>query len=431
MNFIIISGPEAPVAWRGGLAITYRLGPGFKDANLTLRLIVNNEFLVRPAYNVIGTINGKEEPDRVVLLGNHRDAWVFGGVDPSSGSAVMMEVSRGVGELMKTGWRPRRTIMFCSWGVEEYGLIGSWEWTEENQKWLGDRAVAYINLDSAVSGNYSFSSSGSALLRGLIMGQTKKATNQNQGVSLYETWKKGFPGEGGMPRFPPLGSGSDFSHFAHFLGVPSMDLGYRFRSMNVSGYPVYHSVHDTFYWQKTFNDPYFKSHLTVSQIAARTLVAASDAPLFPFTLAPYSKALSSGFQGLKKNEGARLQSHNITLDYLEKAIDTFKKAADDFESKVKEMKTTKDFGKIRALNDQVMLLERTFIWPYGLPGRSDVRHVIFAPSLHNQYGSSTFPGVGDVLFDIDKTGNWQEVKRQISIIIYSIRAASKAIGWMY
>ncbi|XP_031563734.1 glutamate carboxypeptidase 2-like [Actinia tenebrosa] len=427
----IMTGPEAPAAWRGGLAITYRLGPGFKDSNVTLRLIVNNQFVVRPTYNVIGTINGREEPDRVVLLGNHRDAWVFGGVDPSSGTAVMMELSRGVGELMKTSWRPRRTIMFCSWGAEEYGLIGSWEWVEENQKWLGDRAVTYINLDSAVSGNYSFSSSGNALLTGLIMEQAKKATDQNQGVSLYEAWKKRIPGEGGMPRFGSLGSGSDYSHFAHFLGVPSIDIRYVFRSMNVSGYPVYHSVHDTFYWQKTFTDPYFKSHLTVSQIAARILVAASDSPLLPFTLAPYSATLLSGFKNLKKNEGAQLQLHNITLDHLEEAINIFKNATDVFESKIKEMKVSKDFAKIRALNDQVMLLERTFIWPYGLPGRSDVRHVIFAPSLHNQYGSSTFPGIGDVLFDIVKTGNWQEVKRQISIITYSIRAASKAVGWMY
>jgi hypothetical protein len=380
---------------------------------------------------VIGTVIGKDEPDRVVLLGNHRDAWAFGGVDPSSGTAVMMEISRGIGELLKTGWRPKRTIMFCSWGAEEYALIGSWEWVEENQKWLGDRAVSYINLDSAVSGNYSMYSHGNALMTDLIMDETKKVTDHNRGISTYDVWKKRRPGKDGKPYFGSLGSGSDYSHFAHFLGVPSIDLGYGFKSLNGTGYPVYHSVHDTFYWMKTFADPYFKSHLTISQVTARLLIVTCDSPIIPFSLGPYATTLASGFDALKKNEGARLLSKNITLDFLQQAINSFKQATDNFESKKQEFKTSKDFAKLRTLNDQIMLLERSFIWPYGLPGRADVRHVIFATALHNRYGSSTFPGVGDTLIDIEKTNNWQEVKRQISIITYSIRAAVKVLEWMY
>ena len=202
-----------------------------------MRLEVNNQFVTLPAYNVIGTILGKEEPDRWVLMGNHRDAWVFGGVDPSSGSAVMMEVSRGLGKLLnETDWRPRRTIKLCSWGAEEYGLIGSYEWVEENRNMLRDKAVMYLNVDSAVKGNYSFGANGNPSLKSLVYRETASVKDPNErekSASVYDRWSKKYPSlSPGKPQFGGLGSESDYAPFSHFIGVSSIDMSYRFKSMN-------------------------------------------------------------------------------------------------------------------------------------------------------------------------------------------------------
>ncbi|XP_048578659.1 glutamate carboxypeptidase 2-like [Nematostella vectensis] len=421
-----MGGAEVPDGWSGRLNITYRLGPGFRDTNLRVRLEVNNEFVTRSAYNVIGTIRGAVEPDRIVMIGNHRDAWVFGGVDPSSGSAVMMEVARGFGKLMKeTGWRPRRTIMFCSWGVEEYGLIGSVEWVEENQKTLADRAVVHINLDTAVKGNYSFSASGSPLLAESIFKATAKTTDHSKTHTVYDTWKRLRPAPGGnKPILGTLGSGSDHAHFAYFVGIPSIEMSYGFYSHGIYGYPVYHSVHDTFYWQKKFNDPHFLNFLTMAQVSGRLVMDFSEPALLPFEFGQYKETLLSGIKALDKSYGDRLKEKNITLEYVKDAIETLEEAMTKFTAQKQQASTTEDFVKLRMLNDQMMLFERSFIWPYGLPRRPDTRHVIFAPEMHNQYGSSMFPAIGDTLFDIEKTGDWDLVKKQVSIITHSIRSAA-------
>jgi len=429
----LILGEEVPPEWAGGLKIKYNFGPGFTDSNLKVKLEVNNQFVTKPAINVIGTIIGKEEPDRMVLMGNHRDAWVFGGVDPSSGTAVMMEVTRGLGELLtKTDWRPRRSIVFCSWGAEEYGLIGSYEWVEENKNMLRDRAVMYLNLDSAVNGNYSFRARGNPALKSLVYQESmflKDPYGNDKESSLYESWARKYPSQSdpGKPSFKGLGSGSDYAAFSHFIGVPSMDLRYQFNSMDRSLYPVYHTVHDTFYWQKTFNDPHFKAHLLMSQIAARIVLEAADTPLLPFNLTDYKEALKSNLEALEKDYKSLLQKGNVTLEHLAREVQTFLRNADAFEQRKAKASETQDFPKLRILNDQMMNMERAFIWPFGLPGRMLTRHVLFAPQMHNVYGSATFPGITDALFDIEKTNNWKLVKEQVSIAITCVREAGKIL----
>jgi len=429
-----LSGDEVPLEWRGGLPIKYKFGPGFINPNVKVKLEVNNQFVTKPAVNVIGTIIGKEEPDRMVLMGNHRDAWVFGGVDPSSGTAVMMEVTRGIGELLtKTDWRPRRTMVFCSWGAEEYGLIGSYEWVEENRNMLRDRAVMYLNTDSAVSGNYSFKANGSPGLKSLVFQESKFLTDPNgneKGANLYESWARKYPSPTapGEPKFGGLGSGSDYAPFSHFIGVPSIDMKYEFGSMNRSLYPVYHTVHDTFYWQKTFTDPNFKTHLLMSQIGARIVLEAADTPMLPFNLKDYKVALKGSLDALDKNYLKLLQKDNITLEYLKREVETFSKNADAFEKKKAQASDMQDFAKLRRLNDQMMNMERAFIWPFGLPGRRLARHVLFAPEMHNVYGSSSFPGITDSLFEIEKTNNWKQVNEQVSIAITCVREAGKILA---
>ena len=436
MFAVFIPGDQVPPEWAGGLKIVYRFGPGFQDSDLKVRLEVNNQFVTKPAFNVIGTIIGKQEPDRLVLMGNHRDAWVFGGVDPSSGTAVMMEMSRGIGELLSnTDWRPRRTIVFCSWGAEEYGLIGSYEWVEENKNMLSDRAVMYLNADCAVEGNYSFAANGNPFLKSLVYQQSafvKDPNARDKEASLYDSWSIKYPSssEPGKPRFGGLGSGSDYAPFSHFIGVPSIDMFYRFKSMGRSLYPVYHTVHDTFYWQKTFNDPHFTTHLSMSQIGVRILLEAADTRILPYNLTDYKKSLESNLKALEKHYKSLLMQGNVTLDHLAREIETFSRKADDFEKKKAEVSDTQDFAKLRMLNDQMMQMERAFIWPFGLPGRKLVRHVLFAPQMHNIYGSSSFPGITDALFDIEKTNNWKLVKEQVSIAITCVREAGKILAPM-
>ena len=429
----VSSGEEVPSEWVGGLQLKYKLGPGFVDSALKVTLEVNDEFVTKPTINVIGTIIGREEPDRVVLMGNHRDAWVFGGVDPSSGTAVMMEVSKGLGELLtKTKWRPRRSIILCSWGAEEYGLIGSYEWVEENRNMLRERAVMYVNLDSAVNGNYSFRASGSPSLKSLVYQESmflKDPYGQEQDSSLFESWARKYPSasEPGKPSFKLLGAASDYTPFCHFIGVPSIDLRYVFNSMNRTLYPVYHTVHDTFYWQKTFNDPNFKAHLLVSQISARVVLEAADIPLLPFNLAELKKALKGNLDVLEKEYKSLLKKGNISLEYLAREVETFSNNVDAFEKRKALVTDMNNFAKLRMLNDQMMSMERAFIWPFGLPGRVLVRQVLFAPQMHNIYGSATFPGITDALFGIEKTSNWKEVKKQVSIAITCVREAGKLL----
>ena len=404
------------------------------DSNVKVTLEVNNQFVTKPAINVIGTITGREEPDRLVLMGNHRDAWVFGGVDPSSGTAVMMEMSRGIGELLKTtDWRPRRSIVFCSWGAEEYGLIGSYEWVEENRNMLRDRAVMYLNADSAVRGNYSFGANGNPGLRSLVFQESKllKDPNGNEKEeSLYDRWSRKYPSPSapGKPKFGGLGSGSDYAPFSNFIGVPSIDMKYEFDSMNRTLYPVYHTVHDTFYWQKTFVDPNFKTHLLMSQIGARIVMEAADSPVLPFNLVDYKDAVKSNLASLDNNYRSLLEKGNVTLEHLVREVETFSRNADAFEQRKAEASDMQDFAKLRRLNDQMMDMERAFIWPYGLPGRRQTRHVLFAPEMHNTYGSSSFPGITDALFDIEKTNNWKQVKQQVSIAITCVREAAKILA---
>ena len=425
-------GQVAPNDWQGGLDITYKLGPGFTDNNLKVRLEVNNDYVTKPIYNVIGTVFGKDEPDRMVLMGSHRDAWVFGGVDPSSSSSVMMEVSRGIGELLtKTDWRPRRTIMLCSWGAEEFGLIGSFEWVEDNRNILRNRAVVYIDLNSVVSGNYSFLARGSPLLTELVYGKSRAVKDPNDpdgDDTLYDTWSKNYPApfEPDKPDFGRMLFASDYVPLSKFVGVPSLDVAYTFQSKMRTSNPVSHTMYDTFYWQKTFNDPNFKIHLAIAQISARILVGVADEHVLPYNLMHYKSTLQVNVDLLEKQYTSALIEGNVTLMYLKEAVKTFSQSAEDFEARKAEVGSDADFATLRMLNDKMILMERSFIWPYGMPGRLWYRHVIFENRFH--YGVPSFPGISEVLSTIEETKDWDEVKRQVSIVTQCLREAARVLA---
>ena len=240
-----LKGPVRPRGFQGGLPLAYHVG-GTPDVKV--RLKTDMDYKIRKIWNVIARIDGSQEPDRWVILGNHRDAWVFGAVDPNSGTSAMLEVGRGFGELVKKGWKPKRTIILGSWDAEEYGLIGSTEWAEEYAAELREKAVAYLNLDAAVSGA-SFGASSVPSLWKLIRDVTRDVKDPKSGKSIYQEWQeRSREGRTERPANEPvearigaLGSGSDYTPFLQHLGVPSTDFGFN------GDYGVYHSAYDSFY----------------------------------------------------------------------------------------------------------------------------------------------------------------------------------------
>ncbi|XP_070565284.1 putative N-acetylated-alpha-linked acidic dipeptidase [Ptychodera flava] len=422
--------------WKGGLAITYRYGPGFgtadNDKSVRLNITTRNQLVY--TYNVIGGIRGKVDVDKYVLLGNHRDAWVFGAIDPNSGSAVMMEVSRAYGKLVKQGWRPRRSIIFCSWGAEEFGLIGSNEWVEEFSKSLAARAVVYLNLDSALSGTYSFRASSTPHLFKAVFDATKKVSDPNSSdgsMTVYDNWSERFPktpsDPQSLPRISDLGSGSDYAPFMVRVGVSSVDIRY---VREESSYPMYHSVYETFHMVSTYYDPEFKIHATMARVWAEMVRNFADSLVVPMDCRDYAQRIADVLGDFKTQHSQRLTTNGVSLATLENAIQNLTAASSYFHNEIQDLESKRDPTAYRIANDKLIGFERTFIDPLGLPDRSTVRHTIFAPSSKNMYASSPFPGLNDALFDIDnvapeeKDARWKEVKKEVARLTHAIESAA-------
>uniref|UniRef100_A0A452ING8 glutamate carboxypeptidase II n=1 Tax=Gopherus agassizii TaxID=38772 RepID=A0A452ING8_9SAUR len=413
---------------------------GYNDAEKLLRKVkmhIHSSNKVTRIYNVIGTIRGATEPDRYVILGGHRDSWVFGGIDPQSGAAVVHEIVRSYGKLKKEGWRPRRTIIFASWDAEEFGLLGSTEWAEENTKLLQARGVAYINADSSVEGNYTLRIDCTPLMYSLVYSLTREIPSPDEGFkgkSLYESWHENNPSTEykDVPRINKLGSGNDFEVFFQRLGIASGRARYskNWRVEKYSSYPVYHSVYETYEIVERFYDPTFKNHLTVAQVRGGLVFELADSVVLPFDCRDYAEALRNYVQviyNLSKNHQMGLTTYSVSFDSLFSAANNFTEAATDFHRRLQQVDINNPIA-VRALNDQLMFLERAFIDPLGLPGRPFYRHIIFAPSSHNKYAGESFPGIYDAMFDIENKADqrkaWEEVKRQISIAAFTVQAAA-------
>ncbi|KAF1496980.1 Glutamate carboxypeptidase 2, partial [Pygoscelis antarcticus] len=426
-------------SWKGNLNVSYNVGPGFTTnySTRSVKMHIHSHNEITRIYNVIGTIRGTVEPDRYVILGGHRDSWVFGGIDPQSGAAVVHEIVRSFGKLRRKGWRPRRTVIFASWDAEEFGLLGSTEWAEENAKVLQARGVAYINADSSIEGNYTLRVDCTPLMYRLVYSLTKEIPSPDEGFegkSLYESWYKKNPSREykEVPRINKLGSGNDFEVFFQRLGIASGRARYS-KNWNVekySSYPVYHSVYETYEIVERFYDPTFKNHLTVAQVRGGLVFELANSVVLPFDCRDYASAVSNYahiIYNLSRNHEEELATYNVSFDALFSAVKNFTEVAASFHERLQQIDIN-NLIAVRSLNDQLMFLERAFIDPLGLPGRPFYRHVIFAPSSHNKYAGESFPGIYDAMFDIknkaDQHEAWEEVKRQISIAAFTVQAAA-------
>ncbi|XP_075402552.1 glutamate carboxypeptidase 2 isoform X2 [Tenrec ecaudatus] len=428
-------GGSAPPddSWKGTLQVPYNVGPGFTGNVSTqkVRMHIQSISKVTRIYNVIGTLRGAVEPDRYVILGGHRDSWVFGGIDPQSGAAVVHEIVRSFGKLKKEGWRPRRTILFASWDAEEFGLLGSTEWAEDNSRLLQERSVAYINADSSIEGNYTLRVDCTPLMFTLVYNLTKELKSPDEGFegkSLYESWKEKNPSAEfrDVPRINKLGSGNDFEVFFQRLGIASARARYtkNWKRSKFSSYPLYHSVYETYELVEKFYDPTFKYHLTVALVRGGIVFELANSKVLPFDCQKYSEVLrkyADKIYNISMTHSQEMKAYNVSF------VKNFTEIAAKFNERLQDLDTSNPIP-LRIINDQLMFLERAFIDPLGLPNRPFYRHVIYAPSSHNKYAGESFPGIYDALFDIkskaDPSMAWGEVKRQISIAAFTVQAAA-------
>lgn len=385
--------------WQGGglshKGVNYNIGPS--PENLVLNLYNDQEYVTTPIWNVIGIIEGSI-PDEVVIMGNHRDAWIAGGAgDPNGGSAALNEVIRSFGEALKAGWKPLRTIVFASWDAEEYGLVGSTEWVEDNLPWLDKANIAYLNLDVATTGPI-FKSSASPLLHKAVYTATGLVPSPNQtvkGQTVRDVWDK---------EITPMGSGSDFTAFQDYAGVASSNFAFSGGAQD----PVYHyhSNYDSFHWMEHFGDPKWQYHLTITKVWSLMAAHLLESPVLAFNATDYAVSLRKYLDPIK-HAGKKSSAPPFNFRPLEDSIDEFQRAASKFDAYTSYLTAQlhRDFPwwqywkkvvlyfKIRAANDKYKLLERKFLYADGLDDREWFKHVVFAPGRWTGYSGQPYPGL--------------------------------------
>lgn len=369
---------------------------------------------ITPIWDAIGIINGTSE-DEVVIVGNHRDAWMIGGAaDPNSGSACMVEMSKAFGALLQTGWKPKRTIVLASWDAEEYGLLGSTEWVEEFVPWIKEANVAYINMDTAVSGSVP-DISATPDFHAIALETMKKVVYPYHGltnVTLYDVFNEATPGELGV-----LGSGSDYTAFLHNNGISSIDLGASAGPED----PVYHyhSNYDTYHWMSTFADPGYAYHKAIGQYVTLLTYHMANDEVLPLQSANYGVEMTSYLEDLQSTlEDAEA---DIDLSELVSAIEAFNTSASAFA----ELYTSDmDEDTVALINTKLRDYQRGFVSNGGMPRREYFRHVVFAPGLDTGYAPVTWPGITEAVV----AGNLTEAQSEVTRAAVAVQNAAEILA---
>ena len=453
-----LGGPVAPDGWRGTLATTYHLGPG--PATVHLKLEFNWQRV--PARDVIARLRGAERPDEWVIRGNHHDAWVNGADDPLSGLVALMEEARGVGELAKTGWRPKRTIIYCAWDGEEPGLLGSTEWVEAHADVLNKNAVLYINSDTNERGFLQMG--GSHTIEKFINDVARDVTDPQKKISVWERDRAAQIIYGSADerreardradlRIDPLGSGSDYTPFLQHIGVATLSLGYGGEG-ETGG--VYHSIFDSFDHYMRFGDPNFDYGITLAQTGGRAVLRFANADVLPYAFSNFADSVAQYVREVTKladdmREETREKNRRISdktfaavfdptetyvvptpdapvpfLNFapLQNALANLQESARKYDAAVRALEGRKLSPEAQAaLDDALRQTERAMIREQGLPRRPWFKHQIYAPGYYTGYGVKTLPAVREAI----EQRNWQEAEQQIGLVSETITQIAAAI----
>ncbi len=444
-----LEGPAAPAGWHGGLPFAYHIGPGRTKVHLKVAF---NWDLV-PCYDVIAKINGYLFPDEWVIRGNHMDAWVNGAGDPVSGQAAMLEEAKSLGLMLKNGWKPGRTIVYCAWDGEEPGLLGSTEWVEEHEKELKEKAVVYINSDA--NGRGFLFVEGSQALEPFIDQISKQVIDPQTGVSVFErrrafeaitgsgTDEKKRRWEEKEVKLSALGSGSDYSSFIQHEGIPSLNMGYGGEDPGGE----YHSIYDSYSLYERFKDPGFLYGVTLAETAGHAVLRMANADGLPFdyshllsTIDGYSRELISLLGSTRETtefENLLIKSRSYTvgedprkgyvlpvlkpavpyLDFspLQNALQQLEYSVDSLTATYQ--KNIKSGSISEAFNRSLYMAERQLLNETGLPRRTWYKHVLYAPGYYTGYGVKTMPGIREAI----EQRNWTEAREQIGATAESIK----------
>lgn len=422
-----LRGAIVPEAWRGALPITYHVG-GNDDVKVHLKLSFNWNQVT--TYDVIARITGSTYPDEWIIRGNHHDAWVNGADDPVSGLCSVLEEARSFGELLKQGWRPKRTLIFCAWDGEEEGLLGSTEWVEDHAEELRQKAVVYINTDS--TGKGTFGMSGSHTLERFINDVARATPDPKGKGSAWEAQKavreKAATTEEARRelreradlRIGALGSGSDYTAFIDYLGIASLNLGFGGES---SG-GIYHSIYDTFAWYTKFSDGDFTYTRALAQAAGTAMLRLADADILPFDFTNFANTVDGYIEEISKLLTASKPATPVDLMPLRTAADKLRQVANGYERGLRaDAMNSKKLEDVKALNRLLYQSERQLISEVGLPRRDWFKHQIYAPGFYTGYGVKTLPGVREAL----EQKNWSEASAQVLVIAKALDAMSTQI----
>jgi N-acetylated-alpha-linked acidic dipeptidase len=414
-----LAGPGVPQGWQGALPFRYHVGVVSGPSAVKVHLVSQQDYQRRIIWDVIGKVKGSQYPDDWVVAGNHRDAWVYGAVDPNSGTAAMLESVHGIGALLKQGWRPRRTMVFCSWDAEEEGLIGSTEWVEQHAKML-ENAVAYFNVDVAVAGP-DFSAAAVPSLKQFVRELTRSVPSP-LGATVYDQWKmehsegnehraSNAPKEEEDVHVGDLGSGSDFTPFLQHVGVPSTDIG------SSGPYGVYHSTFDDYAWYVQNADPHFVYLQEMARVFGLEALRMADADVLPYDYVTYAHNIESYIAAARhKASDAGLSS----LDFAaaDAAAVRFVAAA----QRAHNLQTAAS-GDLGKLNLALRQTETDLVSDAGLPNRPWFRHTIYAPGEFTGYASVVIPGVNEAIDAKDLS----RATQQLTVLTQALDRAAQTL----
>ncbi|HMK25931.1 MAG TPA: transferrin receptor-like dimerization domain-containing protein, partial [Chitinophagaceae bacterium] len=443
-----LSGQVAPAAWRGGLPITYHVGPSKDKVHLKLQF----NWDIKQLYNVIAKLPGSELPDEWVMRGNHHDGWVNGAADPISGMVAEMEEARAIGELVKKGFKLKRTLVYCAWDGEEPALLGSTEWAEDHQEELRKKAVFYLNTDGnsrgfvGVGGSHTLEPFFNEIANEVIDPQTGVSIRERKYASAIVTADKTARAKligNKNIKLGALGAGSDWSGFLQFLGIASMNLGFGGEGQGGE----YHSIYDSYDHFTKFKDPGFKYGITLSKTAGRAMMRMANADVLPFDVNSFYKTVADYVAELKTLvDNTRTETEQENKMIQDKLYDLAKdptKTYDapklkeavpflnfsDLENSMMQLKNRseelqKQYGsatqlpadKQKELNEILYKIERSLINEKGLPRRSWYKHQVYAPGYYTGYGVKTLPGIREAI----EQRNWKEAQENIEIVSKTI-----------